>query len=977
MDENKPKEEELTKDEKTETHDVIKEKAAMSAPKKEVDLVDEKGKQHELKQYSEPRTEEEKMDEKREKVVNFFKGLASKAKDTEEKVEDKVEAQDIDLKEQRDKVVSFVKNKWHYITYILLAAIIWFGAFIRTRNLGLLKDSVTGKYIPLALDPHVFLRYAQYLVEHGQLMVVDTMRNFPYGYYNINVMEGMAYFIAIPYKILNAIIPSITLEHVDVLTPVIAYAIAAIFFFLLVRRLFDNRTALFATLLLSIMPTFLYRTMAGFSDHDAPGMMFQFITIYLFIVAWQAKTTKGAVFFGLLSGISASLAGLVWPGGNNFLYLIFGGFILVEILLDKFEKKDFFMFVSWFLPILIILTLMTNILTFRAMFTSLTTMMMVLGLGVAIVHTLVYHYNIIKIKNFDRIPKGIISLIITVLIGIVVVSAMEGPSFIPNKVSQIYTDLMSPFGKTRWHLTVAENHQPYIMDWISQMSWAFVLMFMIGSAVLFNEMLKPLGRYARRLTPLYVLFIFAFTFSRYKNSSILNGENSLSKSLYLGSLIIFVAILIWGYLYSYYKRRDIFKDILNIDKKYTFIFLWFLFMVIAARGAARLLFVFTPITVILVSYVSVNALETSMRIKDRLWKYLLVALILIVLINPFSFAKGMVFAFSDQSLGQAKYTGPSYNQQWQNAGNWIREETPLDAVFGHWWDYGYWVQTGGERATVTDGGNNIGVWNFFMGRHALCGESQEEALDFLYAHNVSHFLIISDEIGKYTAFSSIGGGLDYERYSWITNFRRNDKETVETRDKIVYLYQGQYVFDEDFEYDGQLYAQRQAAIIGFWLPVETVEITQDNKTQKLQRIAQPEAVIANQQGQKKIPLKCVYLNGRMYKYDTEGLGGCLRIMPNLGNAQDPIGAALYVSERGINAIWTQLYLFEQNDPDFDTSAYKLAYSDESGMPLALYNGRQIGPLKIWEINYPENMTVDEKYLLRSYQGAGLEDMQNI
>lgn len=39
---------------------------------------------------------------------------------------------------------------------------------------------------------------------------------------------------------------------------------------------------------------------------------------------------------------------------------------------------------------------------------------------------------------------------------------------------------------------------------------------------------------------------------------------------------------------------------------------------------------------------------------------------------------------------------------WLDAYQWIRENTPPDAVVASWWDYGYWTQTLGERASVAD-----------------------------------------------------------------------------------------------------------------------------------------------------------------------------------------------------------------------------------------------------------------------------------
>ena len=39
---------------------------------------------------------------------------------------------------------------------------------------------------------------------------------------------------------------------------------------------------------------------------------------------------------------------------------------------------------------------------------------------------------------------------------------------------------------------------------------------------------------------------------------------------------------------------------------------------------------------------------------------------------------------------------------WLDTYEWIRTSTPPDAVIGSWWDYGYWTQTLGERASIAD-----------------------------------------------------------------------------------------------------------------------------------------------------------------------------------------------------------------------------------------------------------------------------------
>jgi len=39
---------------------------------------------------------------------------------------------------------------------------------------------------------------------------------------------------------------------------------------------------------------------------------------------------------------------------------------------------------------------------------------------------------------------------------------------------------------------------------------------------------------------------------------------------------------------------------------------------------------------------------------------------------------------------------------WTDSMDWLKNNTPEDAVIGSWWDYGYWIQTKADRASLVD-----------------------------------------------------------------------------------------------------------------------------------------------------------------------------------------------------------------------------------------------------------------------------------
>ncbi len=84
---------------------------------------------------------------------------------------------------------------------------------------------------------------------------------------------------------------------------------------------------------------------------------------------------------------------------------------------------------------------------------------------------------------------------------------------------------------------------------------------------------------------------------------------------------------------------------------------------------------------------------------------------------------------------------------------------------------------------------------------------------------------------------------------------------------------------------------------------------------------------------------------------------------------NPIGAALYLSPDVYKSRFTQLYLFDK-----ESDYFKLAYSDDAQMPLSVYNGRVIGPLKIWEISYPPNIEIPEEFYGTEFPDPRVQDI---
>lgn len=946
----------------------------------------------------------------RDRVMKTFKGIF--------KSWQKEESKD-DLSQQRQKSLAWIKEHQKWLVYLVLLGIILFASSIRVQNFPIIHDVTDGSYVSTDLDSHIYLKYAKVIQEKGYLPDVDFTRFVPLGAPTANYAFP-AYIIYYQYKIMNFFDPTVTIEYADVVYPVVAFAFGILFFFLLARRIFGGKVALLSSFLLAVMPAFLQRTMGGSSDHDALGIMFLFLALYLFAEAWLCSEQRKSLLWAGAAGIATGLTGLSW-GAWKFVALICGVFVLLEFLFDKVERRQMYIYTLWLVVSIIVMVGWVPLFPLSSLVTSLTTAPILFVLAVLWIDLAVQKYGLQK-KIPLKVPRPFLSVILTLIIGAIAMLVFLGPTGVQKQFVDAKQLLLHPMGKDRWELTVAEQHQPFFKDVIGFFGPYILripvlyLFFLVGIVLAFQAMIKT---HQDKLKPTmaFIAFIFLLLMSRYAPDSQLNGTSPISIFLYFGSMLALAAVLLYYIFHSY--RHDNFGQFKHWDSRYLYVLIWVLFMIVAARGAIRLVFIFAPVVALLAGYAIVELAERAWKMqKVAKWavlfvlafilfgpiaavilaglaifielgnaidfwekqkfstkllaliacEVLVIIVLIFILISPSAFAtslkgQGILPTYIQDSSKQGQYSGAPYNAQWQIAGKWVKENVAKDAVFGHWWDYGYWVQNGWERSSVLDGANKVKYWNYLMGRNVLTAHSQAEALPFLYAHNTSHYLIVADEIGKYTAYSSIGSDGDYDRYSWITTFVLNPQGTQETRNTTVYFYQGGHSLDQDFVWEGRVFPRRSAGIGAVFVPIHQEEVTVGNETKARITVQRPGVALVYQNQRVDVPLTCIYVNGQFILFDGPGYNGCFSIIPFLdgsGKVQNPLGGGLLVSEEGRRALWVNLYVFDQKNPEYDTSAFTSIYEDKYLSTTAVVQGRMMGPIKIWQIDYPKGFTITEE-----------------
>ncbi len=119
--------------------------------------------------------------------------------------------------------------------------------------------------------------------------------------------------------------------------------------------------------------------------------------------------------------------------------------------------------------------------------------------------------------------------------------------------------------------------------------------------------------------------------------------------------------------------------------------------------------VFASIAVIIMASLGLTALTKELfNNKKSISKSIqlffisgIIILLIIPMVNPtgvdlFTMSKTPPTILSGGSVFTVSTT------DWLDSMEWIKNNTPKDAVVAAWWDYGYWISTMGERATLAD-----------------------------------------------------------------------------------------------------------------------------------------------------------------------------------------------------------------------------------------------------------------------------------
>ena len=236
------------------------------------------------------------------------------------------------------------------------------------------------------------------------------------------------------------------------------------------------------------------------------------------------------------------------------------------------------------------------------------------------------------------------------------------------------------------------------------------------------------------------------------------------------------------------------------------------------------------------------------------------------------------------------------------------------------------------------------------------------------SNNISYLLIDPTDVGKYTAYSTIGSDEQgNDRRSWLITMLSDPSQIQETRDGIVRFYQGGIPLDTDLFYNENgtdIFLPQEKAYIGAII----LEYTSSG-------FKQPQGVFAYNGKQYTLPLRYLYHGGEIIDFQT-GVNSLVYKYSAVydssqGQRLDPDGAVMYLSEKTKDSLFAQLYLMD--DPENKYPELKLVHSQGSYDFNLFYNGF-VGSIKIWEVGNLDKYLEKQEFLERYGEFAEFDNL---
>jgi len=506
-------------------------------------------------------------------------------------------------------------------------------------------------------DPYFNYRATQYLLDNGINAYIhwhDDMSWYPQGRDVYSTAQVPLHFTdAILYKIFGG---GASLYNFTIIFPVIFGSLTTILVFALVRVIGGTTAGLFASLFFALSPPIIVRGTIGWFKSEPLGLFYGILGVYLFLSGLKSDNHKIAAAKLVGAGFFLAIGFAAW-GGIEFFIIPLGLFFIALPFVRKDHK-----FLLWAIPLFVAVTMAVAGGVFARPGPAF-----VFGIrGLVLIGPTIMLVIIILIQKFSKEPvrlrNSLLALAALVIIGMVIFS-----SGILATASFRYLNAVNPFLTSEDPLvdSVAEHATPTLAQNFSYFS---ILMLFAGLGIWL--IFRTKNTEASSSPPLSLkneMMVFALILGivgAYAGSTF-----SRLELLTASSVIVLSAIGLASIIADILKKEERNVKVVESPKKKT----------LQGKKTIDLLGKIPKISFVIV----------------------VVALLLVPTIFPVN-ANWISITKSPPTILNGGSNYAISTDDWPATLNWIKNNTPKDSVVASWWDYGYWIQTLGDRKTLAD-----------------------------------------------------------------------------------------------------------------------------------------------------------------------------------------------------------------------------------------------------------------------------------
>ena len=539
---------------------------------------------------------------------------------------------------QLDKGLVKVEKPSHYVRYLLIIGILVLSFSI---SFMLRAQPLEHGFELNEFDPFFNYRATQFIIENGFPAYLEWDDDLSWHPYGRNVSANSQVMLhSTTATLYQTFGMGTSLYDFTIWFPLVIGSLTTVTIFALVRIIGGTTAGLFASLFFAVSPIIIMRGSIGWFKSEPLGLFYGLLAVYLLLSA--IKTDKGKVSVAKIVGGGIILAlGLASWGGVQFFVLPIGLFFVALPFMRKDNK-----FIIWtsvlFVSVFILVTV-----TFEG--------------------TLYWE---------DRYKTGEIEALLT-LSGLFLIGC---------------TTFLVACVIIRRILRKAQ-----LRSGLALLGGAIIA----GVAIVSSGVISlPPFRYLNAANPLLV------TTDMLTDSVSEHATTTVDISFYFFSiLMVFAGIGAWLLFQKRVNRS------LKIRGEMATFALIIGFLGIYFSSAFVRLEVFGAISVIILSSIGVSILISKILNGEHkpasvITKTAFLAIIVALLVVPMVYPERNNWASGNSGTPMTILNGGTQfnisTNDWSDSMQWLKENTPEDAVIASWWDYGYWISTLAERKTLAD-----------------------------------------------------------------------------------------------------------------------------------------------------------------------------------------------------------------------------------------------------------------------------------